>query len=401
MNTDALVAALQAHNQDRDPQLLRMKYQKMAQSAFLFLRGADHLFYDALPDQPLFRSAPLAWACGDLHVENFGSYKGDNRQVYFDLNDFDEGALAPASWDLVRLLASIQCGADALRVSAPEAEDLGAHCLDAYRAALAGGKPRWVERETSVGLIQDLLCDLKNRKRVDFLDKRTTRKGQRRSLNLDGVKALPLLPGQHELLAEFLPRFAQQQDNPGFYTMLDAARRIAGTGSLGLMRFVVLVEGKGSPDGNYLLDIKECKPSALAPRLAAWKIKQPAWPDQASRVVAVQQRMQAVDHAFLHAIPLDGKSCVLRGLQPSEDRVALDAWGKRLSRLQEVIATMGCNLAWDQLRAAGRSGAAGADELIAHGHDDGWRQPMLDAAIAMTKLTQSQWQASKAWLASA
>src|SRR5471030_1659035 len=97
MNTDALVAAMQAHNQDRDPQLLRMKYQKMAQSAFLFLRGADHLFYDALPDQPLFRGAPLAWACSDLHVENFGSYKGDNRQVYFDINDFDEGALAPAS----------------------------------------------------------------------------------------------------------------------------------------------------------------------------------------------------------------------------------------------------------------------------------------------------------------
>ncbi|MBV6325219.1 DUF2252 family protein [Duganella violaceipulchra] len=324
MNTDALVAALQTHNQDRDPQLLRRKYRKMAQSAFLFLRGADHLFYDALPDQPLFRDAPLAWSCGDLHVENFGSYKGDNRQVYFDINDFDEGALAPASWDLARLLASI-----------------------------------------------------------------------------DGDKALPLLPGQLELLTGFLPRFAPQQDNPGFYTMLHAGRRIAGTGSLGLMRFVVLVEGKGSPDGNYLLDIKECKPSALAPRLAAWNIGQPAWPDQASRVVAVQRRMQAVDHAFLHAIPLDGKSCVLRGLQPSEDRVALDAWGKKLSRLQEVIATMGRNLAWDQLRAAGRSGAAGADELIAHGHDDGWRQPMLAAATAMTALTQSQWQASKAWLASA
>lgn len=401
MNADALIAALQAHNRDRDPQLLRMKYRKMAQSAFLFLRGADHLFYDALPDQPLFRAAPLAWACGDLHVENFGSYKADNRQVYFDINDFDEGALAPASWDLVRLLASIACGADALRVSAEEAAKLGAHCLDAYRAALADGKPRWVERETSVGLIKDLLSDLQNRTRVAFLDKRTTRNGQRRRLNLDGEKALPLLPGQRELLDAFLPGFAQQQDSPGFYTMLDAARRIAGTGSLGLMRFVVLVEGKGSPDGNYLLDIKECKPSALAPRLAAWNIRQPAWPDQASRVVTAQQRMQAVDHAFLHAIPLDGKSCVLRGLQPAEDRVALDAWGKKLSRLEEVIATMGCNLAWDQLRAAGRSGAAGADQLIAHGRDDGWRQPMLDAAAAMTALTHSQWQACQPWLASA
>ncbi|MCU6502082.1 DUF2252 domain-containing protein [Rugamonas sp. A1-17] len=402
MNTDALIAALQTHNQDRDPQLLRMKYRKMAQSAFLFLRGADHLFYDELlPDQPLFRKAPLAWSCGDLHVENFGSYKGDNRQVYFDINDFDEAALAPASWDLVRLLTSIQCGAEALRVSANEAAALSAHCLDAYRAALANGKPRWVERETSVGLVKDLLCDLRDRKRADFLDKRTTRKGQRRSLNPDGVKALPLLPGQRELLDAFLPGFAARQEQPGFYTMLDAARRIAGTGSLGLMRFVVLVEGKGSPDGNYLLDIKECKPSALAPRLAVWNIPQPAWPDQASRVVTAQHRMQAVDHAFLHAIQLDGRSCVLRGLQPSEDRVALDAWGKKLSRLEEVIATMGCNLAWDQLRAAGRGGAAGADELIAHSRDDGWRQPMLNAAAAMAEQTQAQWRACKEWLASA
>ncbi|OEZ99918.1 DUF2252 domain-containing protein [Duganella sp. HH101] len=401
MSADELIVALQAHNAGREPDLLRQKYRKMAQNAFLFLRGADHLFYDALPDHPLFREAPLAWSCGDLHVENFGSYKGDNRQVYFDINDFDEAALAPASWDLVRLLASIQCGAEALRVTAGDAVMLSRRCLDAYRAALAEGKPRWVERETSVGLINELLCGLQDRKRADFLDKRTTRKNGRRSLKLDGEKALPLLPGQRELLADFMPRFAATQDQPGFYTMLDAARRIAGTGSLGLMRFVVLVEGKGSPDGNYLLDIKECKPSALAPRLAAWKIAQPAWPDEASRVVAVQKRMQAVDHVFLHPVTLDSRSWVLRGLQPSEDRVALDAWGKKLERLEEVIATMGCNLAWDQLRAAGRAGAAVADALIAHGQDDSWRNAMLEAAADMNAKTRDQWQACTAWLDSA
>jgi uncharacterized protein (DUF2252 family) len=400
MPANALTAALQAHNAGRDPELLAMKYRKMAQSAFLFLRGADHLFYDALPDEALFSKAPLAWSCGDLHVENFGSYKGDNRQVYFDINDFDEGALAPASWDLVRLLASIQCGAEALRVTADVALNLARHGTAAYRAALADGKPRWVERETSTGLINTLLCELQTRKRADFLDKRTVRKGQRRSLKPDGEKALPLQAGQREKLEAFMQGFAAAQSEPGFYTMLDAARRIAGTGSLGLMRFVVLVEGKGSPDGNYLLDIKECKPSALAPRLAAMHIPQPAWPDEASRVVAVQRRMQAVDHAFLHAVSLDGRSFVLRGLQPSEDRVALDAWGKKLSRLEDVIATMGRNLAWDQLRAAGRAGAANADELIAYGRRDDWVQPMLDAAAAMAALTRQQWQACQPWLES-
>ena len=61
--------------------------------------------------------------------------------------------------------------------------------------------------------------------------------------------------------------FAATQPNPKFFEVLDIACRIAGTGSLGVERFVVLVEGKGSPDGNYLLDIKEAKPSAMIPHL--------------------------------------------------------------------------------------------------------------------------------------
>jgi uncharacterized protein (DUF2252 family) len=49
-------------------------------------------------------------------LRNGRSYKGDNRLVYFDINDFDEGVLAPASWDLLRMLASILVGRESLRV---------------------------------------------------------------------------------------------------------------------------------------------------------------------------------------------------------------------------------------------------------------------------------------------
>ena len=62
---------------------------------------------------------------------------------------------------------------------------------------------------------------------------------------------------------------------------------------------------------------------------------------------------------------LDGLPCILRGLQPSEDRVAIGEWGRKLDRLKEVVTTMGRILAWDQLRASGRSGAANADRLSA------------------------------------
>ena len=386
-----IVDAIVSYNAGRDPGRLAMKYAKMAQSPFAFLRGACHLFYDALPDSPLFRDAPLAWCCGDLHFENFGSYKGDNRLVYFDINDYDEAALAPASWDMVRLLTSIQCGASALRATRAETLAVSQSCLDAYRGALIRGKPLWVERETSSGLVRELLTALQKLDRAAFLDKRTIREGRQRSLKLDGVKALPAADAQKQLVGKFMERFAATQPNPKFFQVLDIGRRIAGTGSLGLERFVVLVEGKGSPDGNYLIDLKEARPSALGPGLARLGIGQPAWADEASRVVAVQQWMQAIDHAFLQPVMLDGRPCVLKGLQASEDRVAIGAWGRKLDRLGDVVATMGRILAWDQLRSAGRSGAASADALGAFAQHDQWAAVMVDAAADMALKTQQQW----------
>lgn len=386
-----IAEAIFGHDVGRDPERLAMKYAKMAQSPFSFLRGASHLFYEALPDSPLFRDAPWAWCCGDLHFENFGSYKGDNRLVYFDINDFDEAALAPASWDMLRLLTSIQCGADALHATHGEALAVSQSCLEAYRSALIDGKPLWVERETSGGLVNALLTALQGRERAAFLDKRTIRTGRRRSLKLDGAKALPASDAQKQTVIEFMDRFAATQPNPEFFEVLDVGRRIAGTGSLGLERFAVLVEGKGSPDGNYLLDIKEAKPSAMAPHLARLGINQPAWADEASRVVTIQKRMQAVNHAFLQPVKLSGLPCILRGLQPSEDRVAIGEWGKKLDRLQEVVGTMGRILAWDQLRASGRSGSASADGLIAFAQRGDWVAEMLDAATEMTLTTRQQW----------
>ena len=395
-----VVDAIFSYNAGRDPERLAMKYAKMAQSPFIFLRGACHLFYDRLPDSPLFGDAPLAWCCGDLHFENFGSYKGDNRLVYFDINDYDEAALAPVNWDVIRLLTSIQCGADALNATRAESLAVSQSCLDAYRSALINGKPLWVERDTCSGLVNALLTTLQDRKRAAFLDKRTIRQGHRRSLRLDGVKALPASDEQKKTVTKFIDRFGATQSSPKFFQVLDIGRRIAGTGSLGVERYVVLVEGKGSPDGNYLLDIKEAKPSAMVPHLARLAIKQPTWVDEASRVVTVQNRMQAVDHAFLHAVKLDGLPCTLRGLQPSEDRVAIGEWGKKLDRLKEVAATMGRILAWDQLRASGRSGSASADELIAFAQRGDWVTEMLDAAKEMTTMIQQQWKIFKEALSS-
>ena len=376
MTTD-LVGRIQTFNAGREPERLLMKYRAMRTSPFAFLRGTCHLFYDCLPRSGVFESAPLVWVCGDLHLENFGSYKGDNRLVYFDINDFEESALAPASWDLVRFLTSLRVGADILSVSEAEVQALCQRFLDAYASSLAVGKAYWVERDTAQGVVRELLDGLRDRQRASFLDSRTTLKRNRRLLRVGGKKALPATDLQRAAVANFMQEFAAGQARPDFYTVLDVARRIAGTGSLGLDRFVILVQGKGSPDGNYLLDLKQTMPSSLLPNL---KVAQPTWPSEAHRVVTLQRRLQAVSMAFLQPVVFDARPYVLRALQPAEDRIALSDSRRPFSQLEQLIDTLGRIVAWAQLRSAGCDGSAIADELIGFGRSKMWNEQLLSAS---------------------
>ena len=370
-----VVAQIRAANTGRDPQRLQLKYRAMRGSTFAFLRGTCALFCARQPRGGVFKSAPAVWACGDLHLENFGSYRADNRLVHFDINDFDESALAPASWDLVRLLTSVLIGADDLHVGENAAHALCQALLDAYAGALVLGKAGWVERDTATGLIRSLLDDLQDRKRGEFIDARTVTRDGKRQLRVDGGKALPASGPERAMVMAFMAEFAKSQADAAFYKPLDVARRIAGTGSLGVERYVIMTRGNGAPDGQYLLDLKHAMPSALAGHL---KLKQPRWKTEAHRIVAVQQRAQAAPMAFLHPVLMDERPFVLRGLQPSEDRVRLDRATPKA--LAQAIDAMGRMLAWSQLRSAGRDGSAIADELIDFGARRKWRKEVLDAA---------------------
>ncbi|MBY0233886.1 MAG: DUF2252 domain-containing protein, partial [Burkholderiaceae bacterium] len=345
-----------------------------------FFRGSCHLFHAQMP--PDLPAAPLAWACGDVHLENFGSYKGDTRLVYFDLNDFDEAALAPASWDPLRLLVSLRLGMGSLGLGAADAEPLSGAFLSAYAAALAEGKAYWIETETASGLIADLLGSLQGRKRAAYLDKRCSGEGLQRRLKVDGKKTLPATEAQRAEVQALMQLFAQTQSQakPEFFELLDVARRVAGTGSLGLTRYVLLVAGKGGPDGQYLLDLKQAMPSALQPFSPA---AQPAWADEAQRIVALQRRLQAVPVAFLQPVRFKQQAFVLRALQPTEDRVALRAAQLKTGELATLVENFGQLLAWAQLRSAGREGSATADALIAFGQARSqWQPALLKAAQA-------------------
>jgi len=383
-----VVEAILDFNRGRDPERLALKLRAIRRNPFFFLRGTCHLFYQRLPRDPLLLRAPAAWLCGDLHVQNMGSYKGDNRLVYYDINDFDESALGPCTWDLTRLLTSVLVSAPMLHIGRRDAIALCRTCVDAYTATLRQGVARWIEAETAQGLIKELLDSLAKRRRRHLLDSRTKHVGRTRRLRTDGRKALPASEEQRARISKFMASFARRQPNPRFYRLLDVGRRIAGTGSLGLDRFVMLVEGKGSPDRNYLLDLKQSLPSSLAPRL---RTAQPKWANDAVRITQVQTRMQAVPQALLHAETIDGTPYVLRDLQPSEDRIDLTAAHRNPGILRSSIHGMGQLLAWDQLRSSGRQGSSIADELIAFGSDGRLRKGLIDLAVQCSALIEADW----------
>lgn len=383
-----VVKRINKANRGRDPERLALKYRAMRGSPFAFFRGSCHLFYDRLLELGPPDHAPLVWCAGDLHLENFGSYKGDNRLVYFDINDFDEAALAPASWELLRFTASVLTACQTMQGRLGNAPDHAARFLHAYAEALALGKARWLERETATGVARDLLEQLRQRRRVDFLDSRTRVKGKTRRFLNDGVKTLPVTDSDRAMVLDFMQRFARTQPEPEFYEVLDVSRRIAGTGSLGLERYAILVRGKGSPDQNYLLDLKRARSSSLA---AHFKVLQPRWDTEAERIVTLEQRMQAIPMAFLHTVSLGKRSYVLRGLQPSEDRLPFQRFPDHSDLFADAMTVMGQCLAWAQLRSSGRQGAAIADELVGFGSKRRWQARLVTLAEQLAAQARADW----------
>ena len=374
-----VVERIETFNQGRDPHLIGLKYQAMRTDAFAFLRATCHLFYEDWPAQTPLNDAPASWSCGDLHWQNLGSYKGDNRLVYFQVNDFDEAVLAPCTWDLARFLVSILVSAPQLDVKETKAQKLCAYFLDAYTDELAKGRIRSIEENGTTGLVRDLLFQVRTRARKALLDSRTTLTNEGRRLIIDGKRATPANGGEKNAVARLVEEWGAKQHDPRFYHVLDVAHRIAGIGSLGVERYVVLVEGKGSPDHNFLLDLKAATPSSLQPYLT---VAQPHWTDEAARVATIQRWIQGNPPALLAAVPLADKFYVLRELQPVEDKINIAPLQGKQDRLEKLLKTVAKVIAWGQVRSAGRQGAANAYDLMHFAQASHWRDSLLDYAHA-------------------
>ena len=381
-----VVERIAAFNAGREPERLKIKYEALRSSAHRFLRGTCHLFYEDWPRRSGLNDAPNAWICGDLHVENFGAYKGDDRILYFDLNDFDEAVLAPCSWEVTRFTTSVILAARDARLPRREAAGLCRVFLDSYAEALAKGKARRVEPLVATGLVRKLLDALRRRSRLALLQRRTVVSRGGRTLKL-GKRALPVTSAERRAVTAFVRSDPRAKERPRFYRVLDVARRVAGTASLGVRRFVILIEGKGSPDGNYLLYLKEARPSSLQTFVPA---AQPKFANEADRIVTIQDRVQAVAPALLHAVTLGDVPFVLRELQPTEDRLRMDET-PRITQLEGAMRTMGQATAWAQLRGSGRQESAIADDLITFANKRGWQTDVFKYAQEYAAQVESDW----------
>ncbi len=387
-----------AINRGRVPALVARKFAAMARDPFVFLRASAILGHRAI-DLAALPATPVGWVCGDLHLQNFGCFRGSNRLVYFDLNDFDEAARLPVSVDLLRLLASIRTAAPDMGIANPQAHLLVREALGAYGGALARGKAFWLERDTATGPIGGLLNKVRKRKRSSLLASRTRVVGKRRQMIRDGGRYLPLPPESpaRPQLRSALLDLAQLYGAAPFFDERDVAFRVAGMGSLGIPRYVALVRGKGDPGRNALIDFKFAVPSSAAQAMP--QFAQPVWRSEAARVVAIQDACQAASPAYLSAVALGNEAYVVRELQPVEDRIALEPLAREKKTFDHTLRSMARLCAFAQLRSAGRLAAAGVDELMAFGQDILARPaPWIDAANAVAAANTAAFRAfQSAW----
>lgn len=313
------VAILSETDASRIPELLPIRYQRMAESPFAFLRGAAAVMAQDLSHMP--RVGVPVQACGDCHVMNFGAFETPEDEVLFDINDFDE-TLPGVDFtvDLKRLVASVAVAALNVDMSAKQARSIARTTARAYRefmAKLAKLQPLQVwhtrmELEREIKLIDDaklrsrILGTLVKAKRDLAADDNFPHLATAKDGNLRIEDRPPTIyhldaasDAQHTIRARsaFAAYHAtlppERRALTDRYALRDLAFKVVGVGSVGTFCAIGLF---ATADGEPLfLQIKEAQKSALE------RIRAPAKPiaHEGQRVVEGQRTMQAASDIFL------------------------------------------------------------------------------------------------------
>jgi uncharacterized protein (DUF2252 family) len=375
---------IEKFNQSRPATLRQQKYQAMATDPFSFFRGTCHLFHQDWPVETAIDRTPQIWICGDLHLENYGTYKGigsedlhlPKRQVYFGINDFDEAALAPVTRDLARVTVSILLVGKHLGLHKTERSELATEMWDNYQDTVATGEVSTLSKAD--GIVGELLQTANDRQRPEFLRKYLANDHSLKNIK---DKLLPVPePRRSQVLAVY-QEWAALQSRPTFYDCLDIKQRIAGLGSLGVDRYLLLIAGKGA-EKRYLLDLKEQPTPAL--QLAS----QPGWPNQALRVLVAQSYMQPIVPDLRGELEIERQSFSFRELQPSQDKIKCAELQE--SELRQLVKIVGKVTAWSHLQGCGQQGAMPISKFQPAINTELW-PIVLDYAISYAQQVRADW----------
>lgn len=307
---------------------VRLKLDKLAASPLAYLRGTFHAFVDAWRpgDDPLADVGPQP-IVGDLHLENFGAFQASDGTLAFGINDFDDAGPGSPGFDLARLAASVVLAGDpAFKRAMSRVEALIDGWLRGVRDRTATPPaPRTVRR---------LFERAARTSREDWLARRVkVVRGERRFLHTVAYHAVE--EPQRDAVTAAVHTWAKTcpdrpDDRPEWPTVLDVATRTAGTGSLGRLRWVVLLSGRRDKRGKeLLLELKEARPSLLSPIDRA----------PATRIVTAQRKLQGLSPAFLGTARVGRVPCVVRELQPTQAKVQVEKLGP--DDLDDLMGALG------------------------------------------------------------
>ncbi|RZM82160.1 DUF2252 domain-containing protein [Leptolyngbya iicbica] len=323
---------LQASDRDRLPHLIPIKYGRMVESPFAYFRGSAGVMAADLAPTPV--SGINAMLCGDAHLCNFGVFATPERNLIFDINDFDEVYPGPWEWDVKRLAASGVLAGRSNGCKDADNRDLAKAVGRAYQKAMQYFDDHttlemWyyhIDAEYMLDLFKDasskrgqktaqeMVEKARQRTQAQTLEKLTTQADGRRRFISEPPLLVPLRADTyHEVLGDFdrSPdelRATIEANWHGYlgslskerqfllsrYRIADGALRVGGIGSVGTRCLIVLLEGQGGEDDALILQLKEAGASVLEPFLPAH-----TYDTHAERVVTGQTLMQTVSDIFL------------------------------------------------------------------------------------------------------
>jgi uncharacterized protein (DUF2252 family) len=356
---------LKAQNRNRYADLIPLRWGRMVASPFTFFRGAAAVMAADLSNTPV--SGLVVQACGDSHIQNFGLFASPERNLLFDVNDFDETIPGPWEWDVKRLGASIVLAGREAGLSEAACADAVMQAIGVYRMMLGryaqmSQMEVWYAR-VDIDTILTLLPPEIHGAGVKIAEKArrrdTVQAVHRMTEVVDGRRRILDDPPLVEHLADAATATAIQVIVDRYretltderrllferFELVDVARKVVGVGSVGTHCHIALCTADAEDDDPLFLQIKEANRSVLEQYVAP-----SLFPNQGQRVVVGQRYMQAASDLFLGWTRYRNRDFYVRQLRDMKS--SIDLAGVRPAGLNAYSALC----AWTLARAHARSG---------------------------------------------